>query len=137
MIARSIAQAEGHSGRLLDFAKVTSPLLGLQQAFSQATLGSAAVERGIATALHTTYAGILIAIAAFFTLRFLLDPALERLEAELWDAEGQLSEYARLREQQIARIEQRPGHVSCCPSADHRPSWQPLAIGDEEPLDGQ
>ena len=103
-IASLVADAEGNSTRLLDVAKVTSPLLGLagtllglQQAFSQAHLGKAAVEAGLATALYVTYAGLLIAIAAFCTLRFLVDPVLERLEAELWEAEFALAEAMHVR----------------------------------------
>jgi biopolymer transport protein ExbB/TolQ len=98
-IASLVVTAEGNSPRLLDVAKVISPLLGLagtllglQHAFSQAHLGKAAVEAGLATALYVTYAGLLIAIAAFCTLRFLVDPVLERLEAELWEAEFALAE---------------------------------------------
>jgi biopolymer transport protein ExbB/TolQ len=105
-IASLVAAAEGNSTRLLDVARVTSPLLGLagtliglQHAFSQAHLGKAAVEAGLATALYVTYAGLLIAIAAFCTLRFLVDPVLERLEAELWEAEFALAEAMHMRAQ--------------------------------------
>jgi len=109
-IAALVAAAEGNSTRLLDVARVTSPLLGLagtliglQHAFSQADLGKAAVEAGLATALYVTYAGLLIAIAAFCTLRFLVDPVLERLEAELWEAEFALAEAMHVREQGATR----------------------------------
>ena len=130
-IASLVAVAEGNSTRLLDVAKVTSPLLGLagtllglQQAFSQAHLGKAAVEAGLATALYVTYAGLLIAIAAFCTLRFLVDPVLERLEAELWEAEFALAEAMHVRAQDATREE----HESQWP-------WTGVVI-DREPVDG-
>ena len=130
-IASLVAAAEGNSTRLLDVAKVTShllglagTLLGLQQAFSQAHLGKAAVEAGLATALYVTYAGLLIAIAAFCTLRFLVDPVLERLEAELWEAEFALAEAMHVREQGATR----EAHGSQWP-------WTGVVI-DREPLDG-
>lgn len=159
-IALLIAQAEGCSGRLLDFAKVTSPLLGLagtlmglQHAFSQAHLGKAAVEAGLATALYTTYAGILIAIAAFSALRFLVEPILGRLEAELWEAESKLGEiYASAEERadgQIAAGQEpaAPLRGRADPGIPHRPStmdkqwWDATATDGEdpfarEPLDG-
>ena len=131
-IASLVAAAEGNSPRLLDVAKVTSPLLGLagtllglQQAFSQAHAGKAAVEAGLATALYVTYAGLLIAIAAFCTLRFLVDPVLERLEAELWEAEFALAEAMQVREQEPAR----EAHGSQWP-------WTGVVIASE-PVDGE
>jgi len=139
-----LAEAEGNSSRLLDFAKVTSPLLGLagtllglQQAFSQAGLGKAAVEAGIATALNTTYAGILIAIAAFFVLRFLVDTTLERVEAELWEVGLKLTKLASVRAQNPVRhsteSEQRLRRSSAWDAVQQQP---PATIG-VEPLDGQ
>jgi biopolymer transport protein ExbB/TolQ len=130
-IASFVAAAEGNSTRLLDVAKVTSPLLGLagtllglQHAFSQAHLGKAAVEAGLATALYVTYAGLLIAIAAFCALRFLVDPVLERLEAELWEAEFAVAEALHVREQGATR----ETHASQWP-------WTGGVI-EREPLDG-
>lgn len=129
-IASLVAAAEGNSTRLLDVARVTSPLLGLagtllglQHAFSQAHLGKAAVEAGLATALYVTYAGLLIAIAAFGTLRFLVDPVLERLEAELWDAEFALAEAIHARAQGPTPAE----HASPWP-------WTGVVI-DREPVE--
>jgi len=130
-IASLVAGAEGNSTRLLDVAKVTSPLLGLagtllglQQAFSQANISKAAVEAGLATALYVTYAGLLIAIAAFCTLRFLVDPVLERLEAELWEAEFALAEAMHMREQ----------GATCEPHGSQW-AWTGVVI-DREPVDG-
>lgn len=130
-IASLVAAAEGNSTRLLDVAKVTSPLLGLagtllglQHAFSQANLGKAAVEAGLATALYVTYAGLLIAIAAFCTLRFLVDPVLELLEADLWEAEFALAEAMHARSQGTTR----EAHESPC-------AWTGVVI-DREPVEG-
>jgi biopolymer transport protein ExbB/TolQ len=131
-IASLVADAEGNSTRLLDVAKVTSPLLGLagtllglQQAFSQAHVGKAAVEAGLATALYVTYAGLLIAIAAFCTLRFLVDPVLERLEAALWEAEFALAEAMHVRQQGVTR---EPHEAQW--------AWTGMVI-DREPVDGE
>lgn len=122
-IALLVAEAEGCGSRLLDFAKVTSPLLGLagtllglQHAFSLAGHGKAAVEAGIATALGATLAGICVAIAAFATLRFIADPALTAIERRLWEAEMHLRDGA-------ARLQ--------------RPDAVPMVVGwdDEESVD--
>jgi biopolymer transport protein ExbB/TolQ len=93
-LAHLAETAEGASFRVLDFAKVTAPLLGLagtliglQQAFSHISEGQAAVQAGMATALGATLAGIGVAIAAFATLRFVVDPALAQIERHLWEAE--------------------------------------------------
>jgi biopolymer transport protein ExbB/TolQ len=93
--------AEGASFRVLDFTKVTAPLLGLagtliglRQAFSHASRGQAAVEAGMATALGATLAGIGVAIAAFAILRFVVDPALAQIERRLWEAEMHFREGA-------------------------------------------
>jgi biopolymer transport protein ExbB/TolQ len=93
-LAHLAETAEGASFRVLDFTKVTAPLLGLagtliglRQAFSHASHGQAAVEASLATALGATLAGIGVAIAAFAILRFVVDPALAQLERRLWEAE--------------------------------------------------
>ncbi len=89
-ISLIIAKEEGWISRVLDFCRVTSPLLGLagtliglQFAFSNAGQGKAAIESGLATALDTTYAGIIIAIFSFFVMKLVLQPYLEGLSAQL------------------------------------------------------
>lgn len=85
-----VAKEEGWSSRVLDFCRVTSPLLGLagtliglQHAFANAGQGKAAIESGLATALGTTYAGIILAILSFLIMKFLLQPYLDGLSAQL------------------------------------------------------
>lgn len=141
-IAWLVAEAEGNSGRLLDVVKVTSPLLGLagtllglQQAFSQAHLGKAAVESGISVALNTTFAGIFLAIAAFCTLRFMMDPALERLEAELWEAEVTLNEAMHVRRESAVRQAAGPARGPGYPWAGGGLRQQSVAGLDDDPLD--
>ena len=78
----------------------------------------------MATALYVTYAGLLIAIAAFCTLRFLVDPVLERLEAELWEAEFALGEAMHVREQ-----------GATCEAHGSQWPWTGVVI-NREPVDG-
>ena len=103
-LAHLAETAEGASFRVLDFTKVTAPLLGLagtliglRLAFSHASQGLAAVQAGMATALGATLAGIGVAIAALATLRFVVDPALAQLERHLWEAEMHCREGAATR----------------------------------------
>ncbi|HEY5865895.1 MAG TPA: hypothetical protein VI542_10195, partial [Candidatus Tectomicrobia bacterium] len=78
----------------------------------------------LATALYVTYAGLLIAIAAFCTLRFLVEPVLERLEADLWEAEFALAEAMHMRAQGATR-------------APHEVQWPWTgAVIDREPVEG-
>jgi biopolymer transport protein ExbB/TolQ len=92
-IALLLTEAEGSNSQVLDFVKVSSPLLGLggtllglQTAFGQATPGQAAVQEGLAMALNTTLAGITVAFFALAALRFLVARGLEHLETALWEA---------------------------------------------------
>jgi hypothetical protein len=131
-IAFQMAGAEGASSRLLDFCKLSAPLLGLsgtllglRVAFSQASHGQAAVQAGIATALGTTLAGIAVAIGTCAVLKLALEPGLAELERSLWEAEQHLREGATML--RGCSLEEANGKESVKPQKEkaYAPSYAP------------